>query len=131
MDELHCMTIYVGNSSEVVKVDGSMFDVVEDASNAARRSRIDDLFFSVAESAKENAVGVVLSGMLDDGVAGSAHSKRMGGECIVQDPQDAKFDSMPRNALDSVQADFVGTSEAIAEKLIEIAEERRCRSQNH
>lgn len=124
---LSCSTIYVGAPSERIEVEsGGRFGVEVDVSFYARIHRIDDLFFSVAETAGQNSVGVVLSGMLCDGVAGLAAIRNAGGRCIVQDPLDASFDSMPINALNEVEADFVGTAKEIAGKLIEIASDRNC-----
>ncbi|MCU1599730.1 MAG: chemotaxis protein CheB [Frankiales bacterium] len=47
-------------------------------------------------------VGVVLTGLLDDGSAGLTCVERYGGCCVVQDPADAAFPDMPRNALRAV-----------------------------
>lgn len=125
---LECTTIYVGNSRDVVEVDGREFDVEQDTSRFARLRRIDDLFLSVAESAKENAVGIILSGMLRDGVDGLKAIHAAGGTCIVQDPDDAKYDSMPRKAIAEVPIDFVGTTEDIVSRIMEIsmARDRGC-----
>ncbi len=47
-------------------------------------------------------VGVVLTGLLDDGAVGLGRVARYGGVCLVQDPDEAEFDAMPRAALRSV-----------------------------
>ncbi|MGH3635706.1 MAG: chemotaxis protein CheB, partial [Mycobacterium sp.] len=46
-----------------------------------------------------HAIGVLLSGMLDDGVAGLAAIRDRGGVTIVQEPSDALFPDLPRNAV--------------------------------
>ncbi|MDB5930262.1 MAG: CheB methylesterase, partial [Polaromonas sp.] len=53
------------------------------------------------------AIGVILTGMLDDGSAGLRAIKECGGLAVVQDPDDAHAPSMPRSALASVAADHV------------------------
>lgn len=124
---LSCSTVYVGNSSERVEVgDDGSFDIDIDVSKFARIHRIDDLFISIAESSGPNAVGIVLSGMLSDGVAGLAAISKAGGHCIVQDPNDATFDSMPSQAMSEVNANFVGTAEEIGQHLVTIAASRVC-----
>ena len=118
---LECTTIYIGDSRDVVEVDGRKFDVEQDTSRYARLRRIDDLFRSVADSAQKNAVGVILSGMLRDGVDGLKAIHAAGGTCIVQDPDDATCDSMPRKAIAEVPVDFVGTTEDIVSRIMEIS----------
>jgi two-component system, chemotaxis family, protein-glutamate methylesterase/glutaminase len=70
------------------------------------RPAADVTFRSAATVYRSAVVGVVLSGMLDDGTAGSFYVKRHGGTTIVQDPEDAQFPSMPANALAYVKIDF-------------------------
>lgn len=71
------------------------------------RPAIDPLFRSAAHVFGAGAVGVVLTGNLDDGSAGLKTIKQHGGIAIVQDPADAQFPSMPANALKHVAADYV------------------------
>ena len=66
------------------------------------RPAIDPLFRSAAEVYGPATVGVLLSGNLDDGVAGLIDIKQKGGTAIVLDPADAQYRGMPQNALDAV-----------------------------
>jgi two-component system, chemotaxis family, protein-glutamate methylesterase/glutaminase len=63
------------------------------------RPAIDSLFRSAAVTYRSRVIGVVLSGLLDDGSSGLTAIKTCGGICIVQDPDDAIWPEMPRNAL--------------------------------
>ena len=69
------------------------------------RPAIDPLFRSAAVAFGSGVIGVLLTGYLDDGTAGMKVIKRCGGVCIVQDPGDADYPDMPRNALNNVEVD--------------------------
>jgi two-component system chemotaxis response regulator CheB len=79
-------------------VDGSL-RVVRGPHENGHRPAIDALFRSAAVSFRERAIAVVLSGALDDGAAGSAAISHLGGSVLVQDPNEAAFPDMPRNAI--------------------------------
>jgi two-component system chemotaxis response regulator CheB len=70
------------------------------------RPAIDPLFISAAQVYGQRVVGVLLSGLSSDGVAGLNEIKRHGGLVIVQDPAEAKFSELPRNALAKVGVDY-------------------------
>ncbi|HZD66216.1 MAG TPA: chemotaxis protein CheB, partial [Acidimicrobiales bacterium] len=74
------------------------------------RPAIDTLFRSVATTYGPAAVGVVLSGMLDDGTAGLLALKRAGAVCLVQDPADSAFPSMPASAVRFAHPDQVASA---------------------
>jgi two-component system CheB/CheR fusion protein len=78
---------------------------------------IGSFFASLAEDRGPSAIGVVLSGTGTDGTHGLAAIKAAGGITFVQDPASAKFDGMPRNALESGAADFCLSPEAIAAEI--------------
>ena len=92
--------------AHLVLEDDQMRLTHEAAENGVRPA-IDPLFRSAARVFGERVIGVILTGALDDGVAGLAHIKRAGGVVIVQDPTDAAMPGMPQAALDAVTADFV------------------------
>jgi len=85
------------------------------------RPAINTLFRSAAFDHGERVVGVISSGMLDDGSAGLWLIKKNGGAAIVQDPDEAAFSDMPRNALSYVAADYVAGARHIAEAIVELS----------
>ncbi len=70
------------------------------------RPSIDALFRSAAYVYGQQVIGIVLSGLLDDGTSGLWSIKRLGGKCIVQQPEDAEYPSMPENVLKYVEVDY-------------------------
>jgi two-component system chemotaxis response regulator CheB len=87
------------------------------------RPAIDPLFRSAAAAYGSRVIGVVLSGFLNDGASGLEAIKRCGGVAIVQDPNDATVDEMPRSALKSVTADLSVPSARIGDVLSDLARE--------
>jgi two-component system chemotaxis response regulator CheB len=82
------------------------------------RPAVDPLFRSVAVHWRDRAIGVVLTGNLDDGTAGLAAIKGCGGTAIVQDPATAIQPSMPASAMASVAVDHCLPLAGIAPVLV-------------
>jgi two-component system, chemotaxis family, CheB/CheR fusion protein len=70
------------------------------------RTPIDHFFRSLARDQKSGAIGIIFSGSGSDGTLGLKEIRGAGGITFVQDPKEAKFDMMPRNALFSDAVDF-------------------------
>jgi two-component system, chemotaxis family, protein-glutamate methylesterase/glutaminase len=87
------------------------------------RPSIDALFRSAAYVYGSRAIGVVLSGALDDGTSGLWSIERLGGTTIVQQPSQSQFDSMPRSALEYVRVDYTLPSTEIGQLLGRLAPE--------
>src|SRR5262245_48715050 len=71
------------------------------------RPAIDPLFRSAAVAYRSRVVGVLLTGMLNDGAAGLQGIQRCGGIAMVQEPQDALWPDMPLAALEQIRPDHV------------------------
>jgi PAS domain S-box-containing protein len=82
------------------------------------RLPIDFFLRSLAEDAEARSIGVILSGMGSDGTLGLKFIKGKAGVAFVQDPASAKFDGMPRSAIDAGLADIVAPAEALPAKIV-------------
>ena len=82
------------------------------------RLPIDIFFKSLAKDRLGKSIGVILSGMGADGSLGLKSIKEKNGIAVVQDPVSAKFDSMPRNAVEAIVPDIVAPVEELPAKLI-------------
>jgi two-component system CheB/CheR fusion protein len=83
------------------------------------RLPIDFFFRALAEDLQGRSVGVVLSGMGSDGTLGLRAIREKAGVAFVQEPSSAKFDGMPRSAVDAGVADVVAPVEALPGKIID------------
>jgi two-component system chemotaxis response regulator CheB len=86
------------------------------------RPAIDALFRSAAQVFGPRAIGVILTGNLDDGVVGLWTIKRLGGVSVVQEPEEAAFPSMPRSALGRVEVDHVARLSEIPPLLVTLTD---------
>jgi len=77
------------------------------------RLPIDFFFRALAEDQQEHSIGVILSGMGTDGTLGLRAIKEKGGSAFVQSPDSAKFDGMPRSAVDAGLADVISVVEEL------------------
>ena len=94
-------TIRVAVPNKHLLVDGNRIVLSEGPSEDGHRPAVNALFRSVALSFGRRAVGVLLSGVLDDGTLGSAAIRSRGGTTLAQAPDEALFPAMPRNAIDA------------------------------
>jgi two-component system CheB/CheR fusion protein len=83
---------------------------------------IDSFFSSLAETARERAIAVILSGTASDGSIGVREVKACGGITFAQAPTSAKFDGMPRAAIATGMVDRILSPAQIGAELGEIAQ---------
>jgi two-component system CheB/CheR fusion protein len=102
-------------SLSILKGHLHLFDPVE---SRGLRLPIDLFFRSLAIDKLDKSIAVILSGMGSDGSLGIKAIKENNGLVLVQEPTSAKFDSMPRNAIESVLVDIIAPVEELPTKLI-------------
>ena len=93
--------IYVSVPNRHLLVHDSRVVLSEGPTENGHRPAINALFRSVALAYGQRAVGVLLSGVLDDGLLGLAAIRSRGGTTIAQSPSDALFPALPQNAIDA------------------------------
>ncbi len=86
------------------------------------RPSIGVLFRSAAAAYNSTVIGVVLTGMLDDGTAGMDAIKRSGGTCIVQEPSEAEYPDMPLSVLDHIDVDHCVTLDKMGDIILKITQ---------
>lgn len=97
--------VYLAPSDHHLMLAKGTMRVTKGARENRARPAIDPLFRSAAVAYRNRAVGVLLTGNLDDGTAGLTAIQRCGGVCVVQDPADAAYPDMPQNALNRVRVE--------------------------
>jgi two-component system chemotaxis response regulator CheB len=102
--------------------DGHVFTSQGPKENRSRPS-VDALFRSAARAYGERVIGVILTGMLDDGTAGLLAIKQQGGVAVVQNPFDAAFPGMPQSALRYVKTNYCLPICEIGAKLVQLSKD--------
>lgn len=120
-DSLRVGTVFVAPPDRHMLVDGPSIRLLRGAKENYSRPAIDPLFRSAAIAYRQNVIGVILTGDLDDGTVGLQAIKTCGGVALVQDPGEAVASSMPSGALRYVEVDGCLRSSQIADRLIELA----------
>ncbi|BBY41458.1 chemotaxis protein CheB [Mycobacterium mantenii] len=93
--------IYVGVPDRHLLVADHRVLLSQGPTENGHRPAINALFRSVALTFGSRGIGVLLSGVLDDGVLGMAAIRSCGGTTIGQSPEDALFPALPTNAVDA------------------------------
>jgi two-component system chemotaxis response regulator CheB len=113
--------VYVAPPDRHLLVESDHLHVRRGPRENRSRPAIDPLFRSAAVCCSTRVIGVLLSGLLDDGTSGLLAIKRCGGLAVVQDPEDATFPDMPRHALAHVAVDHIVPLSQLAHLLSELA----------
>jgi two-component system, chemotaxis family, CheB/CheR fusion protein len=111
--------IYVMPSSAILTIDECVLYATKPSRVRGRRSPIDRFFRSLAEDQEDEAVGVILSGTGTDGALGLKAIKERGGLTLVQAPETASHDSMPRAAILTGAVDHVLPVDEMPARLME------------
>lgn len=99
--------IYIAPADHHLIVTAGVMHLRKGPSENRWRPSIDVLFRSAAVYYNVRTIGIILTGMLDDGTSGMQAIKKCGGTCIVQDPAEAAYPDMPQSVLDNSLVDHI------------------------
>jgi two-component system, chemotaxis family, protein-glutamate methylesterase/glutaminase len=119
-DELRPGTAYIAAPDYHLLIEPGTISLSTDEPVQYARPSIDVLFETAAESYRERCIGVVLTGANDDGARGLARIAELGGTAIVQEPETAQRDEMPRAALLAAPSALITSVAEIAPLLVDL-----------
>jgi chemotaxis methyl-accepting protein methylase len=111
--------VYVIPPNKDMSILHGVLHLLDPAAPRGLRLPIDFFFRSLADDCQARSIGVILSGMGSDGTLGLRAIKEKAGVVFVQAPASAKFDGMPRSAIDTGLADVVAPAEQLPGRIIE------------
>ena len=111
--------VYVIPPNKDMSILHGVLHLLEPAAPRGLRLPIDFFFRSLADDCQARSIGVILSGMGSDGTLGLRAIKEKAGVVFVQAPASAKFDGMPRSAIDAGLADVVAPAEELPGRIID------------
>ena len=111
--------VYVIPPNKDLSILHGSLHLLEPVAPRGLRLPIDSFFRALADDQRECAIGVILSGMGSDGTLGLRAIKEKAGLVLVQEPASAKFDSMPKSAIDAGLADIIASAENLPKKIID------------
>jgi two-component system chemotaxis response regulator CheB len=114
--------VYLAPPDNHMLVDKGRIVIGKGAHENRWRPSINNLFRSAAANYNSRVIGVILTGLLDDGTAGMATIKRAGGITIIQNPDEADYPDMPLSVLENVEVDYVESLSNMSVLLSEIIE---------
>jgi two-component system CheB/CheR fusion protein len=120
MEQMAPNNVYVIPHDKGIQVTDGHIQLLPRPKNISTNLSIDVLFSSLAQTHKENVIGVILSGNANDGTQGLKAIKAMGGLTFAQDDS-AQASSMPRSAIAAGVVDYVMSPKEIARKLSTIS----------
>lgn len=108
--------IYLNQRNKNLIIKGNRLFLVDKAPKEHLNLPIDIFFHSLGEEIKDRAIGIILSGTGSDGSRGIKTIKENGGIVLVQDPDTAQFDGMPKSAIYTNLVDFILSPQELAKK---------------
>ena len=112
--------VYIIPSNRSMSILNGALHLFEPKEPRGLRLPVDIFLRSLADDRGEQSIGIILSGMGSDGSLGLKAIKEKDGLVLVQEPGSAKFDGMPKSAIDSVVVDVIASAIELPAKLVAI-----------
>jgi two-component system CheB/CheR fusion protein len=112
-------SIYLNPPDKNLGVGNGVLYLQEVVESRGLRLPVDFFLRSLAKDRGADAIAIILSGTGSDGTLGLRAIKAEAGTAFVQDPESARYDGMPRSAINAGLADFVLPPEEMPQKLID------------
>ena len=110
--------VYLNPPGKNVAIFNRSLHLLEPVKSSTINMPVDFFFRSLSEDQGEKAIGIILSGTASDGTLGIKAIKGEGGMVMVQHPDTAKYDGMPKSAIETGLVDFILPVEKMPETLI-------------
>ena len=124
-EQIQARHVYVARPDHHLTIEDGRVRVLRGPRENRHRPAIDPLLRTAAREYGPRVIGVVLSGLQDDGSAGLYAIKQRNGIAIVQDPRDATWKDMPRHAITYAEPQYVLAASEIASTLVELVGPRK------
>jgi two-component system CheB/CheR fusion protein len=111
-------SVYLNQPDKDIAIFNGKFQLTDPVKTHRVRLPINHFFRSLAEDQGENSICIILSGSGSDGTLGLKEIKGSGGMVMVQNPEQAQYDSMPRSAIETGLVDYVLPAEKMPKELI-------------
>ena len=110
--------VYVIPPNRDLSIVHGTLQLLETSAPRGQRLPIDFFFRHLAEDQEGYAIGIILSGMGTDGTLGIKAIKEKLGMVMAEEPSTAKYDGMPRSAIDTGLVDYIATAKELPAKLL-------------
>ena len=124
-EKLQSGVVYIGPPAVHLVVEDGKMRLRSSPPVKYQRPSINMMFNSVAAAFGQRVIGVILSGSGSDGAEGLEKIKSVGGYTIAEDPATAKFNSMPRAAIDTGSVDRIASSQEMSKIVLELSQLKR------
>jgi len=115
--------IYVAPPDHHLLVENNQVLVKKGPKENRFRPSIDALFRSAAYTYGPRVIGVIMTGLLDDGTSGMWSVKRLGGVSVIQEPEEALYPSMPESVKENVAVDYVVPVSEMGKLFVELTQQ--------